>query len=55
VNSQSFVWISVIAWIVAIIATFATQGNSIANIVVLLISMWLIFLGWRLNRQRGRL
>ncbi|MFL7894407.1 MAG: hypothetical protein ACK2UM_05720 [Anaerolineales bacterium] len=54
-NNKYVIWVSVIAWILSILAAFATQGNDIANLVVLVISFWLMFLGWWLNRQRGRL
>ena len=45
-----------IAWVLSIIVVFVTQGNDIANAVVLFISIWLMYLGWSWNKkQKGHL
>ena len=54
VPNKIVIWVSVIVWVFSIVAAFATQGNDIANAVVLLVSFWLMYLGWSWNRkQRG--
>jgi len=55
VNNKYVIWISIIVWVLAVIASFAAQGSETLNAVVLVVSFWLMFLGWRLNMQRGRL
>jgi threonine/homoserine/homoserine lactone efflux protein len=54
VPNKIVIWISVIVWVLSIVAVFVTQSNDIANAVVLLVSFWLMYLGWSWNRkQRG--
>jgi hypothetical protein len=55
VNNKYVIYVSIGAWVLSILAVFATQGNDIANAVVLILSFWLMFLGWWLNKERGRL
>jgi hypothetical protein len=54
-TSNTIIGISLFVWVVAIIASIATNGQEQINALVLILSFWLMFLGWRLNRQRGRL
>lgn len=54
-TSNYIIGISMFVWVVAIIASIATNGQEQVNALVLVLSFWLMFLGWRLNRQRGRL
>lgn len=44
------IWISVALWILSIIAVFVTQSNDVANGAVLVLSVWLMYLGWTLNK-----
>lgn len=53
-TKQIVIWISVILWILSIIVVFITKGNDVANFVTLLLSGWLIFLGWTLNKQQRK-
>jgi hypothetical protein len=55
VNNKFVIYISIGVWVLSILVVFATQGNDTADAIVLIISFWLMFLGWRLNRERGRL
>jgi len=45
------IWISVVLWILSIIVVFVTQGNDVANGAVLVLSVWLMYLGWTLNKK----
>jgi len=56
VNNKYVVWISVIFWVLSLVAVVATQGNEIANAVVLILSFWMMYIYWSWNiKQSGRL
>ena len=45
-------WASVILWVLSILVVFITQGNDFANAVVLVLSIWLMYLGWSWNKKQ---
>lgn len=55
VKNKYMIWISIGAWILAVLVLFATQGNEIANVTVLLISFWILFQLSRSQNQPGRI
>jgi hypothetical protein len=44
--------LSVVLWGLVLIGTLVFRGNKIANLLMLAVSLWLIYLGWRVNKTR---
>ncbi|UCD99712.1 MAG: hypothetical protein JSV42_02995 [Chloroflexota bacterium] len=51
-NKPIVAWISLGIWMLSAMTVFVTQGNSIANAVTLVLSAWLVSLGWYVNRKQ---